>query len=1510
MKYLSQLVILLLVAVNLYGQLNGNEKRSISIGSLQSHFTAYGSERAWTGTYYSGLRWPAEYPLQDNAVIKRTWIASQGFTDETEAFHDYYVVHFYATDVGSTLFPAELTQSAKYARPSVSVNGNYSTYLANDIIDTIDPTQNPDRRIINVVNTSMGLTQTREILAFSQGNNDNYFIKIFTYANTGNTDGDPEIELNDSLHGVRIGWGSRYSCGREAASLTDPSQSYGKHSWVSRRGEDYADHYLDPITPENPVAAWLRCGFSWMGQSNLVTWDNIGAPDVLGDGRLASPQFIGSVVLHVDVNANDPSDDISQPVFLGWHAGDTFPPRDNNDEMYNFLAGNPYPNPSMGGVNRMDDALQSITDRLDPYTLHGDGGGTNVMMTYGPFDLAHGESITIVEAEGVNGLSREMCQQIGERWKLAYDNPGDTGPFLLPDGSETADKDIFKNSWVYTGMDSIMLTFSRAKQAFDTNYEIPQAPPPPMVFDIFAEADGINLAWDNTAELSLDFAGYKLYRKQDSYYGAFEEIFSCGNDDLIHSWTDADVVDSVAYYYYLVSWGISNTGEILESGKFYTLTTNPVNLSEQVFVDADLFVNPLGDDGNSGLTASEPLKTITRAVQIILHSELHPNIIHLSSGIYSPSSNGETFPLSLNGHFSISGDTETILNGESNFQVLSISGANNNLTHLRIVNGESVADWPFFTELGGGILIYDGDLSLSNVDIEGCSSRVGGGLWAQNSHLSFSNVNIVGNAASEDGGGLWAQNSRISFSNVNIVGNTASDYGGGIGLENCEPLIFDELNPTSIYENSAGLGGFDLYDANPSALSYNVVVDSFSVSSPSDYHAFPLSSFTFAIDDGIHTQQAHDIYVSPSGDDLNSGLDSSQAFRSIAKAIQMILTSAEQPGTIFLAQGVYAASTTGEQFPVLPRDNLTIKGVSRELTILDGDQGSGLVEIRNHTGVSLEDMGLRNAMISGPGAAIYANDSHFSLTNLFIEDNVSESHNGSIFLDNQSHTELTNVTIRNNHGRGIVVENNSTLEMSTTDRCNIYNNTAHSYPGKDIRSSEGFLPHSIILDTFTVQFPTEEYAYPIPAYTFDIFNGKIPQAEADLYVSPTGNDENTGLSPDQPLKTIAYANDLIFGDESRPHTIHLLEGTYSIGSNGETLPVRPRSFISIAGDPDGGTIIDGEGQEQAIVCDDITSVTLSDIIVRRGISVDGAGISCSESDNIALLNVVLDGNVSSNYGGAIFATHSSISVGNSFFMNNRGNYGAGLALIDSDLNMLKSVFHGDSAKFGSAIYLKRSTADLDKLTITDNLVGIRGAALTLWESSQVTLRNSILWENDSESLYIRPGNNLHVSYSDVQEGASAGSGDSLYWLTGNIDTDPLFCSMEEENYQLAASSPCVTAGEDGLNMGALDIGCTVALDDFVMLPLKLTLQQNYPNPFNPMTTIKYGLPESAEFSLTIFDIRGRMIKTFAGIDLPAGWYEMIWSGLDDSGRPVSTGVYFCRLKSASQTEAIKMLYLK
>lgn len=100
------------------------------------------------------------------------------------------------------------------------------------------------------------------------------------------------------------------------------------------------------------------------------------------------------------------------------------------------------------------------------------------------------------------------------------------------------------------------------------------------------------------------------------------------------------------------------------------------------------------------------------------------------------------------------------------------------------------------------------------------------------------------------------------------------------------------------------------------------------------------------------------------------------------------------------------------------------------------------------------------------------------------------------------------------------------------------------------------------------------------------------------------------------------------------------------------------------------------------------------------------------------------------------------------------------------------------------------------------------------------------------------------------------------------------------------------------------------------VPDKYQLLGNYPNPFNPSTTISYALPYQSSVEIIIYDLMGKEIKSFTVPSQSAGYNRLVWDGRNESGNPVTSGVYFYRIsiKSLENNETFiktaKMLMLK
>jgi hypothetical protein len=93
------------------------------------------------------------------------------------------------------------------------------------------------------------------------------------------------------------------------------------------------------------------------------------------------------------------------------------------------------------------------------------------------------------------------------------------------------------------------------------------------------------------------------------------------------------------------------------------------------------------------------------------------------------------------------------------------------------------------------------------------------------------------------------------------------------------------------------------------------------------------------------------------------------------------------------------------------------------------------------------------------------------------------------------------------------------------------------------------------------------------------------------------------------------------------------------------------------------------------------------------------------------------------------------------------------------------------------------------------------------------------------------------------------------------------------------------------------------------LPSHFAVGQNYPNPFNPTTTISFSLPTPTEWTLSVINVSGQVVKRYTGA-AGAGSVTVTWDATDQDGQAVATGVYFYRLDAGDFSETKKMVLMK
>jgi len=123
---------------------------------------------------------------------------------------------------------------------------------------------------------------------------------------------------------------------------------------------------------------------------------------------------------------------------------------------------------------------------------------------------------------------------------------------------------------------------------------------------------------------------------------------------------------------------------------------------------------------------------------------------------------------------------------------------------------------------------------------------------------------------------------------------------------------------------------------------------------------------------------------------------------------------------------------------------------------------------------------------------------------------------------------------------------------------------------------------------------------------------------------------------------------------------------------------------------------------------------------------------------------------------------------------------------------------------------------------------------------------------------------------------------------------------------IVACDPKVIATGDGIKLDNTS-GASMTLSS---APTKFEVSQNAPNPFNPVTTIRFALPQASNWNVSVFDVAGRLVKTFEGHEGGASYVNLQWDGTDQRGAPVASGIYLYRVRAGHYADVKKMVLLK
>tara|TARA_Y100000758_G_scaffold252994_1_gene189557 strand:- start:662 stop:895 length:234 start_codon:yes stop_codon:yes gene_type:complete len=77
-----------------------------------------------------------------------------------------------------------------------------------------------------------------------------------------------------------------------------------------------------------------------------------------------------------------------------------------------------------------------------------------------------------------------------------------------------------------------------------------------------------------------------------------------------------------------------------------------------------------------------------------------------------------------------------------------------------------------------------------------------------------------------------------------------------------------------------------------------------------------------------------------------------------------------------------------------------------------------------------------------------------------------------------------------------------------------------------------------------------------------------------------------------------------------------------------------------------------------------------------------------------------------------------------------------------------------------------------------------------------------------------------------------------------------------------------------------------------------------------MTTLQYDLPEDTPVNITIYDMKGGIVRNLVSSQQSAGYKSIQWDATNNTGPHVSAGLYFYMIQTGEFRQTKKMVLLK
>jgi len=827
---------------------------------------------------------------------------------------------------------------------------------------------------------------------------------------------------------------------------------------------------------------------------------------------------------------------------------------------------------------------------------------------------------------------------------------------------------------------------------------------------------------------------------------------------------------------------------------------------------------------------------------------------------------------------SCDGDTVLVYPGRY-YENLSMMGKNITLASLELTTGNM--EYKHSTiidghQSGSVIIIQNGE---SDITIRGLTISNGSGWTSANMNygggiqiggLSGSrNVrlinNMICNNKADSGGGVFISTANVLLSGTSIFKNI-SRSGGGVRFENTISgqwsLSFDSINRSSIYNNYAALGS-DLFTYHKNHTA--VVVDTFTVADPWNFYACGvtynddiINPFTFDIlNTSGHQEINQDLYVAPWGSDDNSGISPQDPFQTIFHATYMIASDSQNPKTIYLAEGVYAQSLNNQILPAPLKTNTSIIGVSEDLTIIDGDgQFASLIPAFHSESISISKISFRNSRTG----LIVSYNNNAVITNLKLHDLEEAYLSVGLSMQRSTNIEIRNVEIYNvtSHiAMGIAVD--TSLQMLDINNVCIRNVTSDD----DMRAVNMGSMGEVNINRLSI---TDCSSSSLGEFSFNTVLQIIPSPYA------------------QSLK-IKIANSL-FTDNYQAYN---LKSMMYVASLNDTTTIQNCTFAANRG----GNSILGIAKKASLINNNFWNPDLA-------YEIELPFLESGDITNLSLEYNNIRGGSNGVLIGAPYYTVTwglgNLNVDPMFMMTTRHPY----SLLDES----------------PLIDCGSPNSNVQNLGILD-----LGANERFWDGNGDEISRIDIGAYEFQNMPEPCDLSYQVLHNAVE----------LNWIMPRYHRSLSGYRVYRDGVICAElCDPAQLQYVDSINSSGTYVYCVTAMygllestpSEEVQVIIEVTSSNDetltnaqfslsaYPNPFNPTTTISYNLLEPSEINLSVYNLKGQLVKSLTNQFKAVGAHRVVWDGKDNHNKQASSGVYFMRLQSGRTSLTHKVLLIK